>query len=136
MTTPIAADTAQTHNTDTSAHQQRLRRELWWAGAALIAGFLVLPMLIYAVGVLLLGEYGGGEGLGAFYGDLYRALGTASLAAWSIVLGPMLFTCLVRIVLIPWPHLLPAAQHPAADSMRESAQPLKTATRREPFVGG
>jgi hypothetical protein len=134
-----AADTApDTLPPAQSALAKRLRREMHWAIGSLLAGLLVLPAAIYAVGVSLLGPYdatsGGAAHIGSFYGDVFRGLGAPTLSAWSIVLGPMVVVMLLRLILLPLPgntppkEALPAAQ-PATDA---SAEPV----RREPFVGG
>jgi hypothetical protein len=114
-----------------SSTSQRLRRELHWALAALGFGLIVLPAAIYIVGASLLGPYdatsGGAAHIGSFYGDVFRDLATPTLAAWSIVLGPMVMIVLLRLALLPWPAS-GTAPPPAAEPPPESG-------RREPFIG-
>lgn len=70
---------------------------------AVIGGFglLVLPALIYFVGLQLLGEYRPGAGMGAFYADLYGQLATLSIWAWLLVLGPWLAIQMLRLFWLP-----------------------------------
>ncbi len=79
----------------------RLRRELIWLAVMLVFGFLVLPALVYTVGDRLLGEYRPGAGMGAFYSDLYGALGRGEPWAWLLLLGPYLGILVLRILWIP-----------------------------------
>lgn len=64
-------------------------------------GFLVLPAIVYGVGVRLLGEYRPGGGMGLFYGDLYRALGRGEGWAWLLLLGPYLGIMAIRLMWLP-----------------------------------
>lgn len=70
---------------------------------AVFAGFglLVLPALIYLVGQQLLGEYRPGAGMGDFYGDFYSQLGTLSIWAWTLALGPWLAVVFLRVLWLP-----------------------------------
>ena len=61
--------------------------ELGLAAAGLVAGALLLPMLIYYVGVSALGRYEGAS-LGHVFQSLYAGLGQGSIASWVVVLGP------------------------------------------------
>jgi len=82
----------------TAAHP-RLKRELILAGAALAFGLLVLPALVYWVGIVVLGPYPGG-GLGQFYGALLRDLGSGAGRAWVLVAGPYVSLLLLRFALL------------------------------------
>lgn len=77
----------------------RLRFELLFALGWIAFGALVLPALVYGVGVALLGAYADG-GLAAFYGNLYRDLVTGSLAAATLVFGPYVIVMLARVPLM------------------------------------
>jgi hypothetical protein len=113
-----------------SASSQRLRRDLHWALGGLLSGLIALPAAIYAVGASLLGPYdatsGGAAHIGSFYGDVFRGLATPTLAAWSIVLGPMVMIVLLRLILLPWP---------GSGSAPPAAEPTPEPGRREPFIG-
>jgi hypothetical protein len=54
---------------------------------ALLAGFGLLPLLIFFAGSSLLGRYEGASPA-RIYEVLYRGLGGDSLASWIVVLGP------------------------------------------------
>lgn len=87
--------------TDTDARSARssLRFELLFGAGLVLCGLILLPPLIYMVGVALLGAYGGGGHLGSFYGDVFRDLGQGSPQAWALVLGPFLLVEAGRLVL-------------------------------------
>jgi hypothetical protein len=134
MPSQDSADSTTAANTDSqparSATSQRLRRELHWALGGLVCGLIALPAAIYAVGASLLGPYdatsGGSAHIGSFYGDVFRGLATPTLAAWSIVLGPMVMIVLLRLALLPWP---------TSRSVPPAAEPPPEPGRREPFIG-
>ena len=120
--TPAAGD---------GSHRPRWRRELLLAAACLAFGLLMLPALIYGVGVLILGAYGGGPHIGSFYGDFFRNLVSGTGRTWFIVLGPYLFLSALRLIFWPWGRRLPAnLPGPGGNS----AQLPPTKERREPFV--
>ncbi|HSN71650.1 MAG TPA: hypothetical protein VLT59_09065 [Steroidobacteraceae bacterium] len=88
-------------DTDSTADHDRSRRgrfELVFAAACLGFGLLVLPALVYWVGVRILGPYSDG-GLGAFYAGLFADLVSASGRAWLLVAGPYVALMLLRFVL-------------------------------------
>ena len=58
----------------------RLRRELYFAGGALAIGLFALPVLIYLVGTLTLGDYASG-GFGSFLADYFSGLFSGWLPA-------------------------------------------------------
>ena len=64
-----------------------LRRGRVWHCAALACG-LLLPLLVYATGVLVFGGYAPG-GPAAFYGDFLRGLASLRWYSWAILLGPL-----------------------------------------------
>jgi hypothetical protein len=91
-----------TDATDTVAPgplERRLRYEAILAGVLLLIGFAVLPACVYFVGQQILGDYGGG--LGAFYGDLYAALGRGEAGAWILLGSPLIGIELLRLLVIP-----------------------------------
>jgi hypothetical protein len=73
------------------------RRELAIALAGLLLGALVMPLLVWAAGMLALGPYGNG-GLGALFADFFRGLATGSSACWIVLAGPYLVISLVRLL--------------------------------------
>lgn len=76
-------------------------KQIGIAGSALIAGFLVLPALIYLAGNALLGPYEGAS-LGASFRSLYQGLGDGSIAAWIVVLGPYALVLLFKALRAWW----------------------------------
>ena len=60
-----------------------------------LAGLVALPALIYTVGSLLFGDYGG-TGFSAFYGSLHSDLRSGELAGWFLVLSPYIVWQLAR----------------------------------------
>jgi hypothetical protein len=113
----------------------RWRKELLLALACLAVGAIVLPILIYVVGVPLLGAYGGGAGIGAFYGDFLRNLMAGMLRTWFIVLAPYLMLALLRLIFWPWGRKLPVNQGGVpSEPARSKPAPSAPRERREPFV--
>lgn len=77
--------------------QSPLRRNLLVLAFALAFGLLVLPWLIWIAGSFALGAYAGGNVL-HFIGDFFVALAHGELAFWLIVLGPVVFLLLARLL--------------------------------------
>ena len=69
--------------------------ELAIAAAGLAIGVAIMPILIFYAGALTLGRYEG-AGLGPLYHSLLTGLGQASIAAWTVLLGPYGFYLLFR----------------------------------------
>lgn len=107
----------------------RLRFELLFALSWLAFGALVLPGLVYAVGVLLLGAYADG-GLGSFYANLFRDLFTGSQAPLALILGPYVVLMIARLPLI-------GRKRPAQAASREPepTSPAPPRGRVEPRIG-
>ena len=104
----------------------RLRFELIFASICLAFGLLVLPALIYGVGVLLLGPYGESAGLGAFYADFFGDLVAPTGRAWALVLGPLVLISVLRLLFLDIKPRPPeedeAPQAPRAPASREQAR--------------
>lgn len=96
------------------------RRELLLFACLAGFGLLVLPALVYAVGVFLLGEYRPGATVGSFYADLYAELFAPALWAWLLVLGPWLGIQWLRLLWLPFRALL---RRPAPASPGDEAGP-------------
>jgi hypothetical protein len=77
------------------------RRFLWLLGAGLLAGFALLPALIYFAGTSLLGSYEGAS-LPGQYSSVYRGLANGHWASWIVVLGPVLLFLLGRTLIAWW----------------------------------
>jgi hypothetical protein len=130
------------HPSQADLNRAHLRRELWWALGSLGFGLLILPGVIYLVGTMLLGPYGGGANgaghVGSFYGDVFRGLAAPAMSAWSIVLGPIVVIVLMRLILIRWPIVLdnaPATESLAPSTARADKPTIRNDERREPFIG-
>jgi hypothetical protein len=61
-------------------------RELLLAAGALVAGLVLLPLLVWVAGAVVLGPYRGGPW--RLWLDYLALLGSGSLAAWILLLGP------------------------------------------------
>jgi hypothetical protein len=73
----------------------RLRRELLMVAWSLGTGLIIMPILVYVVGLLTLGPYASG-GWFALFIDLYKGLWRGWWAAWSLVLGPLVLVYFIR----------------------------------------
>jgi hypothetical protein len=81
----------------------RARRELLVYGAALLAGLVLMPFLIWFAGNRVLGPYGHGQnphaGPFALFGDYYVGLFHGSAVFWAVALGPAVLLLLGRLFL-------------------------------------
>jgi hypothetical protein len=125
-------------DTKSRAPLPRWRKETWLALGCILFGLLVLPGLIYMVGVQLLAAYSGGPHIGSFYGDYFRNLTSGTGRTWLIVLSPYLFLMVLRGIFFRWGNLLPAQTSDEAGSAMvappSGAQRESTGGRREPFI--
>ncbi len=81
-----------------TASANPLQRELVLAGAALLTGLVLMPILVWIAGRMTLGDYTHG-GLFALWGDYLRGLAGGELAFWIMLLGPYGFLMLGRLAL-------------------------------------
>lgn len=116
-----------------SPMRRRLRFELVFASIWLGFGLFLLPALIYAVGILLLGPYGEGSGLGRFYADFFGDLVEPSGRAWALVLGPLVLISVLRLLFLDV-RARPSADDEADDSPRAPPPPAREHARVEPRV--
>lgn len=113
-----------------SRGKRRARFELVLASILLAFGLFVLPALIYAVGILLLGPYGEGAGMGRFYGDFFSDLIEPSGRAWALALGPLVLILVLRLIFLDvW--RAPRDEEPEAPAR---AEPPREHARVEPRV--
>ena len=115
----------------------RWRKEAVLAIGCIAVGLLILPALIYLVGIQILGTYGGGPHIGSFYGDFLRNLGAGVVRTWFIVLAPYLLLSLLRLIFWPWGRKLPDNQPGPGPSAKPAQAPATSPVpreRREPFV--
>jgi hypothetical protein len=62
----------------------------------LFLGFVIMPIAIYWIGPLVLGEFGG-HGYSDFFGSLSARIRGGDLVAWFFVLSPYLVWQILRI---------------------------------------
>ena len=83
----------------------RLRRELFIVLWALGTGVIIMPILVYVVGLLTLGPYASG-GWYMLFLDLFKGLWRGWWAAWALVLGPLLLVCFIRGIRLVYKRFL------------------------------
>lgn len=74
-----------------------VKRELVWLGVALFAGLVVLPLLVYATGMLTLGPYSRG-GAGRFLVDFLRSLVSLEWQALTLAALPIALIVAWRVI--------------------------------------
>ncbi len=74
-----------------------LRREASWLLAAILFSALVLPFLVYSTGLVTFGPYSRGGAL-QFYGDFLADLARLHWSAWTLLLGPLAFVLVWRLL--------------------------------------
>jgi hypothetical protein len=79
------------------ASRRHLIREVVIFAVAALAGFLVVPFLIWTVGHSMLGAYNHG-GAGRLLADFMSGLAHGSPIYWAVALGPYALTLLVRFL--------------------------------------
>lgn len=82
---------------ETPASRRHLLRELVIFAVAAVAGFVVVPLLIWTVGHSALGPYNPG-GPGRLLADFMSGLAHGSPIFWAVALGPYVLTLLVRFL--------------------------------------
>jgi hypothetical protein len=83
------------------------RRELTIALAAFGFGFLLLPFLIYWLGVRVLGDYAPGAGVLDFAESIWADFLRLRPAAWMLVLGPYVIVQALRLLRRIWQTQIP-----------------------------
>ena len=78
-----------------------VRRELAIFSVLLAIGFVLMPILIYKVGQMVFGEYGG-YGYGEFFGNLSGKIRSGDLVAWFLVLSPWFGWQCLRLTRVAW----------------------------------
>ena len=82
---------------DVPPGRRHLIRELVIFAVAGVAGFLIVPLLIWTVGHSALGPYNPG-GPGRLLADFMRGLAHGSPIYWAVALGPYALLLLVRFL--------------------------------------
>jgi sterol desaturase/sphingolipid hydroxylase (fatty acid hydroxylase superfamily) len=131
-TPPLEPSANSLHDAE-GLKRSRRKKESIYAAVAFVLGFIVLPLLIYMVGILLLGPYAGGKSLWVFLGEFYNNLLRAVPRTWFIVLSPYLAFWVVRLSFRPSFFGKEPPEEPA-----ETAAPVARSEpndrRREPFI--
>ncbi|MGB5623518.1 MAG: hypothetical protein WBN65_13580 [Gammaproteobacteria bacterium] len=82
--------------------RRRLRFEMILNGVLLLCGIILVPIAVYFTGQELLGQYSTeGKGLLDLYGSILKDMGRGHLAAWGVVLSPLLGITLLRALWLP-----------------------------------
>jgi hypothetical protein len=77
----------------------RWQKELIVAAALIGFGLLVLPYIVFFVGVQIVGAYAGEGGALGLMLAIWSALGRGAWAAWVLVFSPYLVVQLVRFTI-------------------------------------
>jgi hypothetical protein len=77
----------------------RWKKELILAAVLLGCGFLVLPYIVYFVGIQIVGTYEGERGAFGLMLAIWAALGRGAWASWVLVLSPYLVAQLLRLTI-------------------------------------
>ena len=83
------------------AEERPWAAELVVAGAGLLLGVALMPVLIFYAGVATLGRFDGAS-LGHLYSSLFSGLQEASIASWVVFLGPYGLYLLFRALRAWW----------------------------------
>jgi hypothetical protein len=89
--------------TTRSTHRirQRATKELALLTSLLFLGLVIMPILIYNVGEVIFGAYGG-LGYGDFFGTLSTKIRNGDIVAWFLILSPYLGWQCVRLMMFAW----------------------------------
>ena len=88
-------------NDQTTSLRPTVRKEAAILAALLFCGLVLLPILVWFVGKIVFGAYGG-AGFAEFYGSLSGKIRAFDLAAWFLVLSPWLAWQAVRLTIFGW----------------------------------
>jgi hypothetical protein len=75
----------------------RYKYELILLGSLLGSGVLVLPFVVYVVGIEIVGPYEGEHGPFGLLASILAAVARGNWAAWVLVLSPYLIVQLTRL---------------------------------------
>jgi hypothetical protein len=76
----------------------RHKKELVLLGSLLAFGLFVLPLVVYLVGIEIVGPYEGEGGAFGLLGSILAAVARGSWSAWVLALSPYIIVQLARIV--------------------------------------
>jgi len=92
---------------DQAHHKQRILIEVALFTGLLFMGLVLMPIVIYWVGQIVLGEYGG-QGYSDFFATLSAKIRGGDLITWFFVLSPYLAWQLLRLTFFAWHRVTPA----------------------------
>jgi uncharacterized membrane protein len=95
-----------------------LGRRLSMTVMALIAGLILLPLAVFAVGQLMAGPYAGSGGFLGFLGSIYIDLITGKPSAWILTLSPALLMGIGYLLFRRPEKNTPPAPAPAPEKRR------------------
>jgi len=84
-----------------SSLRQRATKEFAILAGFLFLGLVVVPIIIFQVGQVIFGAYGG-AGYGDFYGTLSAKVRSGDSVAWFLVLSPYLGWQCLRLLVFSW----------------------------------
>ena len=102
-----------------------IKRELIWLGVAMFAGLVVMPLLVYATGMLTLGRYTRG-GAGRFLADFLRSLAGLEWQALMLAAAPI-------ALVLAW-RIIRAVRTPRTDDYVDAPAARAEPVRREPTL--
>lgn len=79
----------------------RFRRETVRTAVLLLVGVVLLPFVVYLVGQLMFGAYGG-DGMVGFTADFWARLLRFEGAAWFLAFSPLLGISILRLIVLGW----------------------------------
>lgn len=103
------------------------KRELIWLGVAVFAGLVVMPLLVYATGMLTLGPYSRG-GAGRFLADFLRSLAGLEWQAIVLAAPPIALVLAWRVIRAV------RAPRPDDDEYVDAPAARDVSVRREPTL--
>ena len=90
-------------NTTTRSNsvRQRATKEVAWLLGLFLLGLFLAPVIIYKVGQIVFGTYGG-VGFSEFFGTLNGKIRDGDIVAWFLVLSPYFGWQCLRLVAMGW----------------------------------
>ena len=88
-------------HTNESIRSLSIRKEALLLLILFAAGIVLMPAVIYFIGQMIFGNYGG-DGFGDFFGTIGKKLIAADGVAWLLVASPYLILQCLRITAYAW----------------------------------
>ncbi|MGB5510833.1 MAG: hypothetical protein WBM87_03900 [Woeseiaceae bacterium] len=84
-----------------SVRSLSIRKEALLLLILFVGGIVLMPAVIYLIGQMIFGSYGG-DGFGGFFGAIGAKLLSADGVAWLLVASPYLIVQCLRITAYAW----------------------------------